>query len=193
MYFENLSNILKEETKEDYAINKFTISKNNIRAMLEGIPQGEYVTLTYKGEVVMSNTPMEKRTNAYFVQHAHGDILIAGLGIGLIVLAIQNKKEVKSITVIEKSSDVIDLVAKQLPLNSKVKIINADIFKWKCEKNKYDVIYLDIWNYINSDVYEKEMKPLKERCKDYLKSKSESPSRFIKCWAEYEAKNNIRL
>ncbi|APU86929.1 hypothetical protein NPD8_3834 (plasmid) [Clostridium botulinum] len=28
--------------------------------MLEGIPQGEYVTLTCKGEVVMSNTPMEK-------------------------------------------------------------------------------------------------------------------------------------
>ncbi|NFI08704.1 hypothetical protein FDF97_16160 [Clostridium botulinum] len=193
MHFENLSNILKEGTKEDYAINKFTISKNNIRAMLEDIPQGEYVTLTCKGEVVMSNTPMEKRTNAYFVQHAHGDILIAGLGIGLIVLAIQNKKEVKSITVIEKSSDVIDLVAKQLPLNSKVKIINADIFKWKSEKNKYDVIYLDIWNYINSDVYEKEMKPLKERCKDYLKSKSDSPNRFIKCWAEYEAKNNIRL
>ncbi|APU86902.1 hypothetical protein NPD8_3835 (plasmid) [Clostridium botulinum] len=27
MYFENLSNILKEGIKEDYAINKFTISK----------------------------------------------------------------------------------------------------------------------------------------------------------------------
>lgn len=193
MYFENLSNILEEEVKEDYAINKFTISKNNIRAKLEGIPQGEYVTLTCKGEVIMSNTPMEKRTNAYFIKNTHGDILIAGLGIGLIVLAIQNKKEVKSITIIEKSSDVIDLVAKQLPLNNKVKIINADIFNWKPKDHKYDVIYLDIWNYINSDIYEKEMKPLKERFKGYLKSKSESPNRFIKCWAEYEAKNNIRL
>ncbi|WP_257787712.1 hypothetical protein [Clostridium botulinum] len=37
------------------------------------------------------------------------------------------------------------------------------------------------------------MKPLKEGFKDYLKNKIQSPNRFIKCWAEYEAKNNIKI
>ena len=37
-----------------------------------------------------------------FCCYAHGDMLIGGLGIGMIILAIQDNPEVKSITVIEK-------------------------------------------------------------------------------------------
>ena len=66
-----------------------------------------------------------------FCTHAHGDVLIGGLGIGLIILAIQDNPEVHSITVIEKNQEVIDMVATQLPLNEKVKIIQADVFLWK--------------------------------------------------------------
>mgnify|MGYP000786328328 FL=1 len=42
----------------------------------------------------MSDTPMEKETNRDFVHNAHGNVLIGGLGIGLIILAIQNKEDV---------------------------------------------------------------------------------------------------
>ncbi|NCI19758.1 hypothetical protein EJM73_08980 [Clostridium botulinum] len=192
--YENMIQYFEDKEIGDFKLSKFKIDKNNFMARLSGLQYGEYIKLTYKSEIVMSNTNMEKRTNSNFINNAHGDVLIAGLGIGLIVLPIQNKEDVKSITIIEKNQEVIDLVATQLPLNNKVKIINEDIFKWKPKRgSKYDVIYFDIWNYINSNVYEEEMKPLKNRFKNYLRPKKDNSNRFMKCWAEFEAKNNRRL
>ena len=161
-------------------------------AHIQGIPNGEYIRLTNR-ECIMSNTPMEKRTNTEFICNANGDVFIAGLGIGLIILPIQEKEEVKSITVLEKYSEIIKLVGDQLPLNDKVKIIQGDVFNYEFPKGtKFDAIYFDIWNYINDDVYE-EMKLLKKKYRKYKKMKKYNPKVFCSCWAEYEAKNNCRL
>lgn len=146
----------------------------------------------HRGEVVMSNTDMEKRTNSSFVTNAHGNVLIGGLGIGLILLAIQDKEEVKQIMVVEKHKEVIELVGSQLPLNEKVKIVNADVFDYK-PTQKYNTIYMDIWNYINCDVYQMEMKPLISRYRRYLVPKSEDENRYIDCWCKHQAKNDMRI
>ena len=45
----------------------------------------------------------------------------------------------------------------------------------------------------SDDVYNEEMKPLKNKYRRYLKLKKESPNRFISCWAEKQAKNDLRL
>ena len=118
----------------------------------------------------MSNTHMERWTNMNFCDYAHGDVLIGGLGIGLIILAIQDNPEVHSITVIEKNQEVIDMVATQLPLNEKVKIIQADVFLWKPQRGvQYDTIYMDIWPWLDSHTYQEEMLPLKRKFAHYLK------------------------
>lgn len=57
-----------------------------------------------KKQVVMSDTPMEKHTNQEFLDAAHGDVLIAGLGIGLIVMPLLDDPEITSITVVEKEA-----------------------------------------------------------------------------------------
>lgn len=189
--YKDMTKFFKEKTIGDYSINKFKIENNNIGAIIRGIPEGEYVLL--KGpSVLMSNTPMEQRTNREFIDKANGDVLIGGLGIGLIILPIQDKENVKSITIIEKNKEVIELVSEQLPLNNKVNIIHSDIFNFMPDK-KYDTIYLDIWPYVNSDIYENEMIPLKNKYSKYLVSKNKNPDRFIKCWAESEAKANLHL
>jgi spermidine synthase len=136
---------------------------------------------------------MEQRTNSTFVNRANGDVFIAGLGIGLIVLPIQEKEEVKSITILEKHPEVIELVGKQLPLNEKVKIIQGDVFEYEFARGtKFDTIYFDIWNYVNEDVYE-EMKTLKKKYRKYRRSTTENPNFYMACWAEYEAKTGRRL
>lgn len=189
-----MASVLIPKEQGEFKIEHFDISGNEFHALLSGIPSGKYVRLMHNGQVVMSNTPMEIRTNSWFCHHANGDVLIGGLGLGMIVLAIQDNPNIQSITVLEKYKDVIDIVASQLPFNKKVQIIHADVFDWKPDKSKrFDCIYMDIWNYINSDVYNKEMKPLKRKWGHYLKSKSVSPNRFNCCWAEWEAKNNARL
>ena len=192
--YQSMAEILKPAKAGDYEISLFEIKKGDFSAAMSGIPYGNYARLLHRGECVMSDTPMEMRTNIDFVRSAFGDVLIGGLGIGLILLAIQNEKSVHTITVIEKSKEVIELVKPQLPLNGKVSIINDDVFNFAPSKGtKYDMIYMDIWDYVNSDVYENEMKPLKARYRRYLKPKSVSPNRKVFCWAEWQAKNDRRL
>lgn len=192
--YKDMTKLLEDKKVGNWKLEKFEIKSGNLRAMFGGISPGMYIRLLHNGECVMSNTAMEKQTNAEFCAKAHGDIIIGGFGIGLIIMAIQDKPEVHSITVIEKNREVIEIVASQLELNDKVKIVYEDVFKWKPEKGKkYDMVYMDIWNWINKDVYEREMLPLKRRYARFLKSKEENPNRYNKCWAEYQAKNGKKL
>jgi hypothetical protein len=110
---------------------------------------GKHVRLVVNGETMMSNTEMEKASNREFVREAKGDVLIAGLGIGLIINPIIKKPEVTSVTVIEKYQGVIDLVSKHIA-HPKLLIINDDIFTWKT-KLMFDTIYFDIWPNITTD------------------------------------------
>lgn len=193
--YKKMSDFLEEGKVGDFSLEKFDVTDNDFIAKFRcGISNGTYIKLLRKGEVVMSDTDMEKRTNEKFVLNSHGDILIGGLGIGMIVLATQNLPEVSSITVIEKYPEVIELVGNQLPLNDKVKIIQSDVFDWKPEKNqKFNCIYMDIWNWINSDVYREEMVPLARKYAHYLVSKEADEKRFNYCWCEDEARRNERI
>lgn len=186
-----LNNIIQNKIVGDCETKRYIIRKNNSMAYKYNIPDGEYVKLLISGEVMMSTTPMEYYTNREFMNKAHGDILIGGLGLGCVPYCIQDKKEVKSITVIEYSQNIIDLVLPQHSFNDKVKVVKDDVFTFKPEK-KYNCIYMDIWAFINSDVYE-EMKKLKRKYGQYLVSKEEDPERYNDTWCNYEAKHDMRI
>nr|DAO26089.1 MAG TPA: hypothetical protein [Bacteriophage sp.]DAW88763.1 MAG TPA: hypothetical protein [Bacteriophage sp.] len=93
--YKDMSLILKDGQVGDFELQHFNISDNNFYAIVRlGIPPGRYIRLINGCDCVMSDTPMEKETNRDFVHNAHGNVLIGGLGIGLIILAIQNKEDV---------------------------------------------------------------------------------------------------
>lgn len=192
--YKNMTELLEERDVNNWKLQKFEIKPGDIGAMFDGIAPGKYIRLLHDDECVMSDTNMEKRTNSEFCINAHGDIIIGGLGIGMIVMAVQDKPEVHSITVIEKNEEVIEMIASQLNFNDKVNIICDDVFSWKPDRGvKYDMVYMDIWNYINSEIYNAEMQPLKRKYAKYLRSKKENPNRFNKCWAEYQARTGNQL
>lgn len=192
--YKNMTELLEERDVNNWKLQKFEIKPGDIGAMFDGIAPGKYIRLLHDDECVMSDTNMEKRTNSEFCINAHGDIIIGGLGIGMIVMAVQDKPEVHSITVIEKNEEVIEMIASQLNFNDKVNIICDDVFSWKPDRGvKYDMVYMDIWNYINSEIYKAEMQPLKRKYAKYLRSKKENPNRFNKCWAEYQARTGNQL
>lgn len=83
--YTDMYRVLKEGQCGDFRIEKFEITPNNLYAVIHGISVGKYVRLLHKNEVVMSDTNMEKRTNSKFVINAHGNVLIGGLGIGMIL------------------------------------------------------------------------------------------------------------
>lgn len=57
-----------------------------------------------------------------------GHVLCAGLGLGLMVHALNKCEHVDHITVIERSQDVIDLISPLVP-HEKLTIINEDFFQ----------------------------------------------------------------
>jgi hypothetical protein len=148
--------------KGDWKILKRSFTGNELHNIINRIkhnryiPEGEYTFLEYHNETMMSDTPDEKTDHRYFVQKAKGNVLIAGLGLGMVLQAVALKPEVDYVTVIEISQDLIDLVGPYYLNNElyryKINIICADIFEWKPSKNiYYDVAWYDIWKDICED------------------------------------------
>jgi len=154
-----LFNITEQDVEK---IRRPTFFGYNYYEYYDLIP-GKYVKLRVNDELVMTNTPMEIRTNQEIIKEAKGNVLIGGLGLGIILTAIAEKKEVTKIVVVEKESDVINLVVPFLTkkTKSKVKIINEDVFNFTTEE-KFDVLYFDIWNTISYKNYD-DMKLLTEK------------------------------
>ena len=185
--YKNMLDVLQETSKGVASVTKF--KAEGIQAMIQGIPVGEYIRLTVNGTLMMSNTPMEKRTSSNFVMNAQGDVLICGLGIGLVIMPLLENSEVKSITVVEKYQDVIDCVLPQIKpydTENKLNVICQDCFEFTT-KDKFDTIFLDIWPFVNSDIYKEEMLPLKRKYRKFLSEQGKA-SKNIFVWAENNAR-----
>lgn len=115
------------------------------------VPPGTYTSLKRNKEIIMSNTPAEINDFLHFTKIAKGTILINGLGLGCVLTVLLSKSEVEKIIVIEKSEDVIKLVAPSFK-DERVTIINADAFEYMPPKGeKYDFVWHDIWDNICED------------------------------------------
>lgn len=147
----------------DIEVSKFESMMSGMRSAVHYCPAGTYKRLTCGGGIVMSNTPMELRTNAQFVRRAKGHVHINGLGLGVVLLAVLLKPEVESVTVVEKSEDVINLVAPSFAHFAKLTIIQGDALEYKPpSKKKFGAVWHDIWNDICGDNLE-DMKLLHRR------------------------------
>lgn len=117
--------------------------------------RGPFIPDENMGDIIMSDTPDEIRDHSRFMHRSKGDVLIAGLGLGMVLQGCAVKNEVTSVTVIEQSPDVIKLVEahyKAKPFGHKVTIVNADIFEWKPTKGvKFDYAWYDIWDNLCTD------------------------------------------
>ena len=145
----------------DWKVENFEVKEKdaehfNMSLMFQGhgarqIRAGNYVRLVRGGTVVMSNTPAEISDHVHFIRKAKGNVLINGLGIGMCLKAVLEKEEVTGVTVIEKSADVIGLVAPHYQ-DDRLEIINADAYEYKPPKGvRYDCVWHDIWDFICAD------------------------------------------
>jgi len=145
----------------DWKVSTFTVDEKDIAisnaqaAFKLGcriMRAGTYKQLTRNGYMVMSNTHAEIRDHQSFIWRARkgGHILINGLGLGVALKAILESTEVESVTIIEASLDVIELVAPTYKTDPRVVIIHADAYTWKPPKGmRYDACWHDIWDDIS--------------------------------------------
>lgn len=171
-------------TIETYTISKKEADFENMRSMFSfsglcrGIKAGTYKRLSRGKTVVMSNTPAEIRDHSYFVRRAKecGRVLLNGLGLGVTLAAVLESDIVKNVIIIEKSKDVIKLVAPTYSKDPRVEIINADAFEYKPLKGiRYGAVWHDIWDTICAD-------NLPEMTK--LKRKYGKRCDYQECWCE---------
>lgn len=142
-------------SKEDAAFHNLQESRGLKRYIKAGVPykrllrHGDQCYLN--GYTVMSNTPAEIADLSPFLDQARGSVLIFGLGLGVVVQALMNKRDITSITVIEIDPDVIKLAGTHyLSVSRKLKIIEGDAFKYY-DETKYDAIWFDIWDEISEE------------------------------------------
>lgn len=109
--------------------------------------------LLYRGEYCMSANLTMKMRHVSFLQQAHGDVLLTGLGIGMVAAACKRHPNVTSVTVVEIDKHLINFIGPHIPVNhapyaqAAAIFERADAYTWSPRFGKtYDCIYHDIWS-----------------------------------------------
>jgi spermidine synthase len=109
-----------------------------------------YHIIRYNNKTLMSNDPFEVMTNQIFFEKSKGDILIFGLGLGWIIFPILDRDDIKSITVVEKNTEIIEFVGDILSkkdVKNKLNIIEGDVYDYYNHLDKkFDFIYFDTYD-----------------------------------------------
>jgi spermidine synthase len=185
--FPEMVRIVPEKTVGVASVQHFEITETESRFSSlrpgEYVPPGKYAKLLVNGRLWMSDTRMERTTNWEIVYKAHGNVLIAGLGLGMILHPLLKKKDVTHITVVEKHADVIALIQPTLK-SKKITIVHGDIFTWRPEKGtKFDAIYFDIWADHTLNSFE-EMRTLHKAFRAYR-----APDAWVESWRRRELRS----
>lgn len=194
--FEGMADVVPPGTSGPVQIEHFTLTASAGRpwqGRQEMVDPGTYAMLKIGGRIVMSDTQHEQRSNLTPVVRAKGDVLIAGLGLGMILVPILRNPAVTSVHVIEQSQDVIDLVKDPVRQwvgadGDKLTVHCFDIHRWMPldRTARWDLIYFDIWADYSLDDYET-MKGLHRKLRRFLK-----PDGLITSWKFEELKYEKR-
>jgi hypothetical protein len=140
----------------DWSIEKFPVQspgRGDARPACFQSPAGTYTRLKKGNEVFMTDLYDEWWTQRIAIEQARvrgGDVLITGLGLGLVVASMLEPPgcRVRRVVVVERSSDVIGLVAPALEnrYGKQFEVINADAFEWLPPiRQRFSVAWHDIW------------------------------------------------
>ena len=112
-----------------------------------------YLALTEGGNIWMSLNPNEIETMKPYINKAKGNVLVLGLGMGYVPFMLSLKNCVKSITIIEKDQEIInlfnELIYPSFVNKEKIKIIKGDAIEFARKSQKegtYDYIFADLWH-----------------------------------------------
>lgn len=171
-WYEKYRVSIPEGESGDWKVERFCVSPQDaemerLRSMFSsssrgrGVPEGTYTRLTRRGWVVMSDTPDEIRDHLGPIREVIRAVrrdekptcLVHGLGLGMVAAAMLDEGAA-SVTVVERSPDVIALVGPTLMerYGKRIEIVEADALTWKPSKGaKWDVVWHDIWESICRD------------------------------------------
>ena len=125
---------------------------------------------------IMQDSEGEYREHQWLWDNATGDVLIGGLGIGLCNQVLINNPNVNTVTIIENSQDVIDLVWPHCAKDRRFTLIKADIETWTPPPASWhslgywDVMWFDTWCTDNSLTWQEYKVAMTNRYSQYCDS-----------------------
>lgn len=143
------------------------------------------VYLFKNDELIMTSTEFELLTNKPFLDVSFGDILIFGLGLGMIIYPLLEDSSIHSITVIEKEQELINYIGdkiKEKDNNNKVSFVLGDVYDYHevmSNDKKYDVIFFDYWHNLTMNNID-ELENIKNNYRIFLKNDTS----VIMSWCE---------
>ena len=135
-----------------------------------------YPALKENGRIWMTVTPNEINTIRPCAERSRGKVLCYGLGMGYYVFHALMNPAVTSVTVVERSRDVIELFRKALlpmfPRQDALEILEGDAFAYAAEKAPnlaYDTVFTDLWHDVSDGLpMYRRMKALETKGPQYL-------------------------
>ncbi len=135
---------------------------NDFRIFKDGrmVPQIGFFSRPYRYPAVLENgrewmtlLPNETVTTLPAVKKATGKVLTYGLGLGYFAFMASRKEDVSSVTIVERSQEVIQLfqtwILPYFPNRNKIHIVCADAFDYAehvAPAQGFDFVFADIWH-----------------------------------------------
>lgn len=174
--------IVPEGSSGNVKVEHFEVPQVSLRMLFrpsEYVTPGKYARLVINGQIMMTDTDMERTSNRTVLLCAHGHVLVAGLGLGMILHPILAKSSVETVTVLEKNPDVIKLIEPTVR-HPKLTVVQADVFDWTPPPApKFNTVYFDIWAEICGNNL-KDMAFLHRRYGRW--TDTSDPGRFVDSW-----------
>ncbi len=130
-----------------------------------------YPAILQEGREWMTLTPNEILTMQHSIDHASGDVLVYGLGLGYYAFMVSQKASVNSVTVVDFDADIISLfchhMLPQFANADKITVLECDAFDHarQCAFRRsngvpFDYVFIDLWHDVSDGL------PLYRRMKD---------------------------
>ena len=123
---------------------------------------------TLKWREWMVDSPTDYRAMQIYAEKAYGKVLTTGLGLGLVTHELCKNDRVESITIVEISPTVIELIKGYLPADPRIRIINDNFWSFiALDNSRWDTMIVDLWVYWGRDQqieqYKGEIVPANEK------------------------------
>lgn len=155
---------LKYETLKPYEM--FVYNDIECKDNYVEIPRMGFFSEEYKYPAVLENgnewmtlLPNEIESMKADINKVSGNVVTFGLGLGCYAYMVSLKDNVESVTIVEKSQEVIDMftthILPQFKYKNKVKVIKSDAFdfvKNNMSSTHFDYAFVDIWHDISDGV-----------------------------------------
>jgi len=137
----------------------------------------------WEGESLwMSDVPIEQAQHEREIGDMTGRVLVGGLGLGLACKILARNPKVSHITVVEKSKDVINLVAPYTQYTDTgrgdlVEVVHPDLFEYLTDPtDRFDNAFYDIWASDGEGTFHEMVVPLRALSEDVVDN--------VVCWNE---------